>query len=232
MENKEIASQEKNVYRWGGLAGILGGVFSILSIVIASVFIPGDPPTYAELVARFPAVQMIRVAENLLYMFGLVCGVLLVASLFWALRKAALAPAFFGSILVIVGLVSMIISATPHVALNRVSEVYQTFGTTPAAQETLGYIWQTVWGITDTPLYVGFLVGMLGYVFLSIAMFSSPDFGKGLRWVSVAIAVVGLAAAVMQMITPGSDIGAASFFAYLILDFVLGIKVNKISKTA
>jgi len=232
MESKQIASQEKQVYQWGGLAGILGGVLLILSIVVASVFVPNDTSTYAELVARFPSIQMMRVVENLLYMFGLVCGVLLSASLFWALRRSALAPAFFGSILVVVGLVSMIISATPHVAHNNVSEMYQTFGKTPAAQETLGFIWQAIWGVMDASLYVGFLVGMLGFVFLAIAMFRSADFGKGLCWVSIVIAAAGSAAAVIQMITPGSDIGAVSFFAYLIFEFILGIKVVKLAKTA
>ena len=232
MENMQIVSQEKSVYKWGGLAGIVGGVLSILSIVVAAGFVPADPPSYAELVARFPAVQMLRVAENLLYMLGLVSGLLLVGALFLVLRKTSFAPAFFGSILAVVGLVSMIISATPHVAHNRVFEMYETFGTTPAAQETLGYIWQAVLGVMDAPLYVGFLVGMLGFVFLTVAMFGSPDFGKGLRWVSVVIATAGLAAAFLQIITPESVIGAISFFAYLIFEFVLGIKVYKLSKTA
>ena len=71
---------------------------------------------------------------------------------------------------------------------------------------------------------------MLGFTLLGIATFNSPDFGKGLSWVITVIGAAGLAAAKMQMIAPGSDFGAISFFAFIIFDFVLGIKVFKLSK--
>ena len=230
MNSSQISTQEKSVLKWGGLAGILGGIIFILSMIVAVIFVPADPPTFAGLVARFPDVQILRVAENTLYLLGLVAGVPLVLAVFWSMRKTNLAPALFGSALVIVGLICMISMATPHIAHSPLSEIYHSSGISPEAQETLGLIWQATWGITDTPLYVGFFVGMLGFILLGIATFNSPDYGKILSWTSVALGVVGFAAAVLQFITPASDIGAISFFVYLIYYFVLGVKITKLSK--
>ena len=230
MNNPQMIEQEKSVLRWGGLAGILGGIILILSMVVATVFVPAAPPSFTELVARFPEVQLMRVVENVLYLLGLVSGIPLILALCWSLRETSLAPALFGSALGIVGLIGMIVSATPHVAHSPLSEIYHTPGTTLEAQETLALIWQGTWGVMDAPLYVGFFVGMLGFTLLGMAMFGSPAFGKGLRWASVLIGVVGLAAALLQLIDPASDIGALSFFAYIIFYFVLGMKIYSLSK--
>jgi hypothetical protein len=116
----------------------------------------------------------------------------------------------------------MIVSATPHVAHSPISVIYHTTGTTLEAQETLGLIWQATSGVMDVPLYIGFFVGMLGFTLLGVAMFGSPDFSKILRWISVVLGAAGLAAAFLQLVTPASDIGAVSFFAYIIFYFVLG----------
>lgn len=232
MGNSQMIEQEKSVLRWGGMAGILGGILLILSMVVAVGFVPADPPTFTELVARFPDVRILRVAENVLYLLGLVSGIPLILALFFTLRKTSLAPALFGSALSIVGLIAMIAFATPHVAHSPLSEIYHTPGTTLEAQETLGLIWKATWGVLDAPLYVGFFVGMIGFTLLGMAMFGSPDFGKGLRWVSVVIGVAGLVAALLQLITPTSLIGSVSFFAYIISFFVLGSKINRFSKTA
>jgi hypothetical protein len=131
------AHQEQSVYRWGGLAGILGGVLFILSGVVAEGMIPPAPADPLELVARFPDVHMLRVAENSFYLFGLVAGVPLLLSLFWALRETGLAPALFGSAIGIVGLISMAVSATPHVAHYPISEKFPAAGATPEAQAAL-----------------------------------------------------------------------------------------------
>jgi len=222
--------QEKSVLRWGGISGIVGGIILMLSMFVVAVFVPDDPQTFSELVARFPDVQMLRVAENVLYLLGLVSGIPLTLAVFMSLRRTSLAPSLFGSGLSIVGLMAMITFATPHAAHSTLSEIYQAPGITPEAQETLGLIWQAIWGVSDAPLYVGFFVGMIGFTLLSVAMFSSPDFGKWQRWVSVVIGAAGLVAALLQLISPPSDIGAVSFFAYIILYFVLGIKITRLSK--
>jgi hypothetical protein len=231
MNNSQMMEQEKSVLRWGGLAGILGGILFILSMV-AVAFIPPDPSNPTELVARFPDIHMIRFVENGLYLLALIVGVPLCLALFWALRKTSLAPALFGSALGIVGLIAMAVSATPHVAHTPISELYHATGATPEAQATLALMWQATWGVFDAPLYVGFFVGMIGFTLIGVAMFGSLAFSKGFGWVSVVIGAVGLAAAVLQMIDPVSTIGMVSFFAYIIFYFALGWKVYSLSRTS
>ena len=232
MENSQMIKQENSVLRWGGLSGIIGGILFILSLVVAMVLIPAAPANLTELVARFPDVHILRVAENGLYLFGLILGVPLFLALFWAIKKTSLAPALFGSALGIVGLISMAISATPHVAHFSLSELYQSPGVSPEAQATLGLMWEATWGLFNAPLYVGFLVGMIGFTLVGIGMFGSQKFGKGLSWVIMVLGAAGIIAAFLQMIDPASLIGMVPFFAYIIFYFVLGIKVYKLSKSA
>ena len=86
-------------------------------------------------------------------------------------------------------------------------------------------MWQASWGVFNAILYVGFFVVPIGIILLGAAMFESPDFGKGFGGVSVVLGVVGLVAAVLQMVDPESMIGAATYFACLIFYFVSGWRV-------
>ena len=232
MNNSQMIEQEKSVLRWGGLAGILGGILFILSMIVAQVLIPPAPSDLTELVARFPDVHILRVAENGLYLLGLVLGIPLFLTLLWTLRKTGLAPALFGSSLGIVGLISMAVSATPHVAHYPISELYQTMGAAPEAQATLGFMWEATWGVFNAPLYVGFLVGMIGFTLIGAAMLGSQTFSKGLSWMSVVLGAAGSVAAFLQMVDPASFIGVVPFFAYIIFYFVLGTKIYRLSKAS
>jgi hypothetical protein len=81
-------------------------------------------------------------------------------------------------------------------------------------------------------LYVGFFVVPVGLIALGVAMLGTPAFGKGFGWVSVVLGVVGLVAAVLQMVDPSSMIGAGSYFACLIFYLVLGWKVYSLSRVS
>jgi hypothetical protein len=231
MNNSQMIEQEKSVLRWGGLAGILGGILFILAMVVAEGFIPPAPANLTELVARFPGVHMLRFAENSLYLIGLILGIPLFLALFWVLRKTGLAPALFGSALGIVGLISMAISATPHVAHYNISELYQA-GATPEAQEILGFMWEATWGVFNAPLFVGFFVGMIGFTLIGMAMLSSQTFNKGLSLTTVVLGAAGVVASFLQMIDPASFIGVVPYFAYIIFYFVLGGKIYRLSKAS
>ena len=232
MNNSQMIEQEKSVLRWGGLAGILGGIILILVMIFVAVAIGSGPDDLNDVVARFPDIHMLRVIENGVYLVGLLLEILLFLALFYALRKDSLAPALFGSALGIVGLISMAISATPHVAHHPLSEIFQAAGTTAEAQEAIAIMWQGTWGVFNAPLYVGFFVVPLGIILLGMAMFGASDFGKGLGWMSVVIGVLAFVAAISQMIDPAGDIGALSYIVPIIFYFVLGIKTYRLSKTS
>ena len=230
MNNSQMIEQEKSVLRWGGLSGLLGSIILILVMVFVAVAIGSDPADLEEVVARFPAIHMLRVIENGVYLVGLLLEILLFLAIFYALRKDSLAPALFGSALGIVGLVSMVISATPHVAHHPLSELFQAAGATPVAQEAISIMWQGIWGVFYGPLYVGFFVVPLGLILVGMAMFAAPEFGKGISWMTVVIGTVAFIASILQMFDPAGDIGALSYITPIIFYFVLGIKIYRLSK--
>ena len=232
MNDLQKIEQEKSVLRWGGLDGMLGGILFILVMVFVVVFVPPDPTDLAGFVTRFPDIQATRVVENVIYLVALLLAVPLFLALYQALRKTSLAPALFGSVLGIMGLTAMVISATPHVAHAPLSALYHAPGATPADQATLALMWQPIWGMFNAPLYVGFFVVPIGLILLGVAMFGAPTFGKGFGGVSVVLGVLGLVAAVLQMADPASGTGVGSYFAGIIFYLVLGWKVYSLSRAS
>ena len=224
--------QENSVLRWGGLAGMLGGIIFILAwvVIIAGPVGLEDPADLAEWVTRFPDIKAARVVENVIYLVALLLEVTLFLALYRALRGTGLAPALFGSVLGIMGLGAMVVSTTPHVAHAPLSDLYHAPGATPADQAALALMWQATKGIFDAMLYVGFFVVPIGLILLGVAMLGDPSFGKGFGGLSVVLGVLGLVAAVLQLIDPASMTGAGSYFACLIFYLVMGWKVYSLSR--
>ncbi len=230
MNNLQMIEQEKSVLRWGGLAGMLGGIIFILAMIQVAVFLPPDPTDLAGWVMRFPDVIATRIVENIIYLTALILAVPLLLALYHALRKTSLASALFGSVLGILGLAAMAISATPHVAHASLSDLYHAPGATPADQAALALMWQGIGGVFDAMLYIGFFVVPIGFIILGVGMFKTPAFGKGFGGVSVLLGVVGTVTAVLQIIDPASMIGAGSYFTIIIFCLILGWKVYSVSK--
>ncbi len=232
MNGMRMIEEERSVLRWGGLAGMLGGMLFILTwvVVIAGPVGIEEPADLAGWVTRFPEIQTARILENGIYLVGLMLEVMLFLALYRTLRPASLAPALFGSVLGILGLAAMMVSATPHIAHAPLSDLYHASGATPEDQATLALLWQGIWGIFDAMLFVGFFIVPAGLTALGVAMFGAPDFGRGYGGVTVFLGVVGLLAASLQMVDHASMIGAGSYFACLILYFVLGWKVYRLSR--
>ncbi len=234
MNDSQKMEQEKSVLRWGGLAGILGGILLILTwvVILAGPVGMEDPADLAGWVTRFPDIKAARVVENLIYLVALIFEVALFLALYRALRKTNLAPALFGSVLGILGLAIFMVGALPHIAHASLSDLYHIPGATPEDQAALALMWQATWGIFDAILYVGFFVVPIGLITLGVAMLGAPAFGKGFGGLSVVLGVVGLVAAVLQMVDPSSMIGAGSYFACLIFYLVLGWKVYSLSRAS
>jgi hypothetical protein len=232
MNDQQKMDQEKSVLRWGGLAGILGGILFILALVVVIAGPVGmeDPADLAGWVTRFPDIKAARVVENVIYLTALILEVPLFLALYWALRRASLAPALIGSVLGILGLTVMAVGTTPHVAHAPLSDLYHAPGATPADQATLALMWQATWGIFNAILYVGFFIVPIGLGLLGVAMLRAPAFGKGFGGVTLVLGVGGLITAVLQMVDPASMIGAGSYFATLIFYLVLGWKVTSMSR--
>jgi hypothetical protein len=219
---------EEEVLRWGGLAGILGSGLFILVFFIVGVFVGADT---AEPVTRFPNVRAARTVENSLYLVVLILWVTHFLALFLALRRTRLAPALFGSVLGILGLVVLAAGALPHVATAPISDLYHAPGATPEDQADLVLLWHATQGIFDALLVVGLVFLPIGLISLGSAMLDVPAFGKALGGTSVGLGVIGVGAAVVVLIDPSSPIAALGFFALIIFHLVLGWKTYRLSRT-
>lgn len=223
--------EEKSVLRWGGLAGVLGGLLFILVFVIVIVFVGPDLSAEAEqMVRKFPDIQAARTVENGLYLVVLILWVAHFLALYRALRERSQAAALFGSVLGIVGLGVLAAGALPHVATAPISDLYHAPGATLADQTTLVFMWQATQGIFDALLFVGLVFLPVGLLALGVAMLGTPAFGKGFGRVTVGLGVVGVIAATVVLIDPSSPMAAVGVFALIIFNLVLGWKVHRLSK--
>lgn len=100
MIERQMVDQEVSVLRWGGLAGMLGGILFVLAFVVVMAGPVGmeDPADLAEWVTRFPGIKTARVVENVIYLMALILEAPLFLALYRALRGPSLAPALFGSV--------------------------------------------------------------------------------------------------------------------------------------
>jgi len=156
--------EEKGVLRWGGLAGILGGIIFIAVFVVVIVLVGPDPAQPEGEIMRFPNIRAARTVEDSLYLAVLILWIAHFLALYRALRGASLAPAIFGSVIGIVGLGVLAAGALPHVATAPISDLYHAPGATPEDQATLVLMWQATQGIFDALFGVGLLLVPIGLV--------------------------------------------------------------------
>jgi hypothetical protein len=232
INNLQTMEEDRSVLRWGGLAGILGGILLVLVFAIVSVFVgPEYLGADAERrVNRFPEVRAARTAENSLYLVVLVLWVAHFLALYRALRRANLAAALFGSVLGILGLVVLATGALLHVATAPISDLYHAPGVTAEEQATLVLLWQATQGIFDAFLIVGLVLLPIAHIALGVAMVGAPAFGKGLSRVTLVLGVAGVAAASTLLVTPTSPIAVIGMLASIVFHLVLGWRTYRLSK--
>ena len=144
---------DRNVLRWGGLAGILGGILSILFIVVLAALIPTAPTDPNAVVARFPSVRLATMVGETIYLGSVILWALLLLALYRALRGVSKVPAIFGSGLGLIGIVSLVTGGVPAVAFSRISDLYHSSTVTPTDQAALAWVWQgtqAIFNETDT----------------------------------------------------------------------------------
>jgi hypothetical protein len=222
--------QERGIMRWGGLAGILGGIIFILVFIIVIVFVGADTAEPEGELMRFPDIRAARTVEDGLYLVVLILWVAHFLALYRALRGTSLAPALFGSVLGIVGLGVLAAGALPHVATAPISDLYHAPGATTEDRATLVLLWQATQGIFDALFGVGLLLVPIGLVALGVAILGAPAFGKGFGWVSVVLGVVGIVAASVLVVDPLSPSAFIGVLALITFHLVVGWKVYSLSR--
>lgn len=224
--------EDSSISRWGGLAGIGGSVLLVVVFAIVGILAGPEPAGPAGPISRFPEIRVARTLENGLYLAVLVLWVPLALALFCSLRRSRPAAALFGSALNIFGLTVLAAGAIPHVVTSRLSDLYHADGATPDEQATLVFLWQANQAMFDALLLVGLMIMPVGIILLGLAMRRDPAFGKFAGNVSVALGVVGLAAATVMLVDPLSPVAALGVFALLGFHLIAGWKTYRLSTTA
>ena len=225
-------SEERRVLRWGGLAGILGAVLFLVVFFFVGVFVGADPVESEGPITRFPDVRAARTIENGLYLAVIILWVTHFLALYRALRERSLAPALFGSVMGVIGLVVLAAGALPHVATVPISDLYHAAGASTQDQTTLAFLWTAVQGILNELLVVGLVFLPIGLILLGVAMFGTPAFGTRFGWMSVVLGVVGVAAAVVMVIDPLSLVAVIGFFALIAFHLATGWKLYRMSRAS
>jgi hypothetical protein len=226
----QTTGEDKSVLQWGGLAGILGSIIFILIFVFVSVFVGLDPDEPADWVKRFPDIRAARIVENSLFLVVLILWVSHFLALHHVLRETSLAPALFGSVLGILGLVVLAAEALPHIAQAPISDLYHAPGASAEDQATLVLLWQATQGILDAMFIVGLVLLPIGLIILGVAMLGAPAFGKGFGGVSVVLGGVGVVAASALLVDPSSPIAVVGVLALIVFHLLLGWKVYGLSR--
>ncbi len=221
--------QQKVFLRWGGLAGILAGVFFILTIVTLVSFGPSTTATPAQLVMNFPNVRTGLAVGNGFYFLVSVALVGLALGLYRALRAASPGLAVFGTVLYVLGLGVTFIEDTTQVAFDPISNLYHTPGATLADQATLALIWQATQGMFNEFDVAATLLLSTGLIVLGVAMIKTPTFGKifgGLSAAFGAAKIIGIS----LFSTNSTAYAPFALLAFLIFPILFGTKLYRLSK--
>ncbi|MHB1490806.1 MAG: hypothetical protein ACYCTH_09960 [Cellulomonas sp.] len=219
--------EDRRPLRWGGLAGILGGILLIVTFVIVGALVGTFAGPEAE-VAAYPAVRVARTFENGLYLLALVMWAVHLLALYRALRATSPAPALYGSVLGVIGMAMLAAGALPHVVTAPISDLYHAPGVTPDERATLVLAWQASQSILLSLLIVGLVIAPIGLVLLGVAMIQTPAFGGGVGRMTIGLGAVGAAAAVVLVALPESPIAAVGIFALIAFHLVLGWRVFRL----
>ena len=222
-------NDEKSFLRWGGLAGILAGVFFLCTIVTLITIGPSTTATPNALVNNFPNVRTGLAVGNTLYFLVSVGFVGLALGLYRALRGTGLA--IFGAVLYILGVGVTFVETTTQVAFDPISTLYHAPGATAADQHTLTLLWQATQGIFNQLDVSATLLLATGLVVLGVAMIRSPAFGKvfgGLSVVAGAAQLLGIS----LVSTNSTTYAPFALLGFLVFPVVFGWKRYRLSRTA
>ena len=221
----------KSVMRWGGLAGMLGGISFIITISTFLIFIQAAPATAEGEVIRYPDIRVATVVAQVAYFVAVVSLVPLILAMYRVLRESSLAPALFGSRLSFVGIVVYATGALPVVALSRISDLYHASGATSEQQATAVLLWQGIQGIFNETDTIGFACFMVGIIVLGVAMLRTPTFGKVLGVLSVVLGLIGVIG-ISLFAVDSASFSIFAILAFIVYPLLFGWKLYSLSKVA
>lgn len=219
---------ERGTLQWGGLAGIAGAFFFILTAIILLGFssAPDDPE---GLIQSYPHDRAAIAVGELTYLAAIILWAIMFLGLYRALYRKSAAPALFGTGIGLIGLISLAVGALPNIAFSVISDLYHAPGATAEEQAQLVQIWNATQGIFNETDTVGFILMALGFVILGMAMLRSPAFGKCYGMTGM---VLGVVVATGMLIIGVDSILSFPFVltAFIVIPIVFGWNLLKLSK--
>jgi hypothetical protein len=227
---EEPMENEKNVLRWGGIAGILAIIVWIVELPLYGAVDPFAPAG----LSRFSSVRAALGISTILMMAIALLSMAFILALYRALRMSNLAFALYGGVLGVIGYITTALGdACTFFAFSPLSDLYQSPTATMETQASLALLWQAAQGITHTFFFVGSLCTAVCFITLGVAMLRAPDFGMRYGVLSIVLGLLGVAGVAAGLFLPG-EVGAQvmgiAVIANLILLPLLGWKLYRISR--
>ncbi|HEX6350357.1 MAG TPA: hypothetical protein VF160_13325 [Candidatus Dormibacteraeota bacterium] len=221
-----MSDAERDLLRWGGVAGVLTAVFLVLTAVTLFGFVrlPADP---RALVEKYPDFRTAYAVGETFTLISAVFAVAFYLALYRALRSS-LAPALWGTGLSLLGLAVLAVEGTPRIAYGHISDLYHGAAASPQDQATLALIWQTTQAMFTEFDTAATILLTTGYILLGVAMLRNPAFG---RTFGVVTAVLGLAGVVGVYLLGVSSLLFAplGLFVLIVLPLLLGLKIYRLA---
>lgn len=220
--------QELSALRWGGIAGLLGGV--MMPAVFVFLAVVGGMETLGPQAAieRFPDLRPARIVENTAYLLTLALWALHSVALVLALRGEALGPALAGGVMSCLGLAILATGAVPHVATTPISDLYHAPDRAVGLEAPLIVAWQAIQGWVDAMVVTGLVLAPIGMVLFGVAMRRHPDLDGWPAWLSMALGLAGLVSAAMGLVEAG-DILAIGIFALVFFHLIIGWRTFRLA---
>jgi len=225
-------AQEVSVLRWGGIAGVIGAVIFVCSIVFQVAFI-GTKTTAAGAgpVINFPGIRNEIIVGQTLFLAGTVLLMPLFLALYRSLRRSSLAPAIFGTGLSFLGLAVLAVESEPNVAMAPISDSYHAAGATAAQQASAVQLWQATQGMFNQFDTCAYIFLSIGFIFLGLAMLRSPSFRNVFGWAIAAFGVAGLIGVALFAVTSGT-FAVFALLTFVIFPLLIGWKVYGLSRAS
>ena len=220
---------DRQLARWGGVAGLAGGLALLASFVVVGALGLPDASD-VETLTDFADIESGRIAEHLLYLGSLMLFALHVFVLHRVLRPVHQAAALFGTVFAAFGLAIMAASSLLHVSTAPLADLYTDPEAAPEDLRAIEYAWHGAQSVFDTMLTTGALLTPIGIAFLGLAMRRAPAFGAPLALFAIGLGLVGTIGAVIGVVEPGSLFLAVAVLAMVVFHLAVGWRTLRLAK--
>ena len=202
----------------------------MVTIVTLIEFGPSTTASPAQLVQRFPSVSNGLAVGNAFYFLVSVSLLGLALGLYRALSGKSPALALFGTVLFVLGLGVTFVEDTTQFAFAPISALYNAPGTTAASQATLALMWQATQGMFNQFDTSATILLSTGLIFLGVAMFKAPAFGRVFGGLSIAFGAAQILG-ITFVSTNSAAYAPFALLAFLVFPVLFGSKLFRLSRS-